>query len=159
MLSTPDLCDAHPDRVQCLLADWRHFGAVNQFAGPVSTILCWEDNSRVAEAVQEPGEGRVLLVDGGGSLQRALLGDRLAGLALDNGWAGIVVYGAVRDVEIFAQMPIGIVALRACPMKTDKQNRGERDVELTFEGVHVRPGMWLSADLNGVIVSTQQFKD
>jgi regulator of ribonuclease activity A len=111
------------------------------------------DNSRVAEAVLEPGEGRVLLVDGQGLLHRSLLGDRLAQLASDNRWAGIVVIGAIRDVEVIDQIDLGVQALGVCPVKTQKQGRGARDIPLAFPAVTVHPGDWIYADCNGVLVS------
>lgn len=150
--TTPDLCDAHPD-VAVLPFQFRLFGQRTVFAGPVSTVACFEDNSRVAEAVAEPGEGRVLVVDGQGSLDRSLLGDRLAAKASENGWAGVVVLGAVRDVEIIDGIDIGVRALGVCPRKTDKQDRGDRDVPLRVGEVPVLPGGWLYADRNGVIIS------
>jgi regulator of ribonuclease activity A len=156
MRSTPDISDAFPNDVVCIHADWRHFGRANVFSGPVSTIDCFRDNSRVAQALEEPGKGRVLLVDGKGDCHRALLGDRLAGLALQNGWAGIVVYGAVRDVEIFSQMDIGVMALRACPLKTDKKGEGLRDVAINIEQIKIEPGMWLYADTNGILIAEKK---
>lgn len=152
--TTPDLCDAHPE-VAVLPFQWCAFGCRERFAGPISTVACFEDNSRVAEAVAEAGRGRVLVVDGQGSLDRSLLGDRLAALAADNGWAGVVVIGAVRDVEIIDQIDIGVRALGVCPRKTDKQDRGDRDVPLRLGEVPVNPGGWLYADRNGVVVSDQ----
>ena len=153
--TTPDLCDAHP-AVAVLPFQWQSFGRRERFAGPISTVACFEDNSRVAEAVTEPGEGRVLVVDGQGSLDRSLLGDRLAALAANNGWAGTVIVGAVRDVEIIDQIDLGVRALGVCPRKTDKQDRGDRDVPLRLGEVPVNPGGWLYADRNGVVISEQR---
>jgi regulator of ribonuclease activity A len=150
--TTPDLSDAHasatvlPFQFQC-------FGGHEKFAGPVSTIACFQDNSRVAEAVAEPGHGRVLLVDGQGSLARSLLGDNLAKKAVDNGWAGIVVIGAIRDVEIIDTLAIGVRSLGVVPMKTQKLDKGDRDTPLSLREVVVEPGFWLYADRNGVLVS------
>ena len=127
----------------------------SRFAGPVSTIACDADNSRVAEAVAEPGNGRVLLVDGQGALHRSLLGDRLAQLASDNGWAGVVVIGAIRDVEVIDGIDIGVQALGVCPVKTDKQGVGDRDIPLILREVPVAPGDWLYADRNGVLLSSE----
>lgn len=156
MISTPDLCDQFPEAAKWLGLDWRRYGGRPSFSGEISTVRCFEDNSRVADAVQETGNNRVLLVDGGGSLQRALLGDRLAEAALSNGWSGIVVCGAIRDVEVIREMPLGVFALRTCPLKTEKKGLGERDVVLDMGGVTIAPGMWLYADANGVIVSEQK---
>ncbi len=150
--ATPDLSDAHPD-ARHLDFQLRLFGQRERFAGSVSTIACHADNSRVAEAVAEPGAGRVLLVDGCGDLRRSLLGDRLAQLASDNGWSGLIIIGAVRDVDIIDQIDIGVQALGVCPVRTHKQGRGDRDVPLVLGGVEVKPNNWLYADRNGVLVS------
>jgi regulator of ribonuclease activity A len=152
--TTPDLSDASPE-AQWLPYQFCGFGLRERFAGPVSTIACHIDNSRVAEAVEEPGAGRVLLIDGQESLQRSLLGDRLAEKAFDNQWAGIVVIGAVRDVEIIDQIDIGVRSLGVCPVKTDKKGLGDRDKPLSLREVLVEPGDWLYADRNGVLVSKQ----
>ena len=156
--TTPDLSDAYPE-AHHLAFQFRQFGEREHFAGPVSTVACHADNSRVAEAVAEAGEGRVLLVDGQGALHRSLLGDRLAQLAADNGWSGVVVIGAVRDVEVIDGIDIGVQALGVCPVKTDKQGVGDRDVSLLLGGISVQPGDWLYADRNGVLVSSKQLTD
>lgn len=150
--TTPDLSDAHPE-ARHLPFQFRQFGQRSRFCGRVSTVSCELDNSRVAEAVTESGEGRVLLVDGQGLLHRSLLGDRLAQLASDNGWAGVVVIGAIRDVEVIDQIDLGVQALGVCPVKTEKQGRGERDVPLVFPTLTVNPGDWLYGDRNGVLIS------
>ena len=152
--TTPDLSDANAD-AQVLPFQWQSFGQRQKFAGPVSTVACLDDNSRVAEAVTEPGEGRVLLVDGRGSLDRSLLGDRLAELASSNGWAGVVVVGAVRDVEVIDGIDIGVKSLGVCPQKTEKRNIGDRDVALRLGEVPVQAGDWLYADRNGVLVASR----
>lgn len=150
--TTPDLSDAHPDAA-VLPFQWQRFGRRERFAGPVSTVACFEDNSRVAEAVDEPGAGRLLFVDGRGSLDRSLLGDRLAEKASANGWAGVVVIGAVRDVEIIDTLDIGVFALGICPRKTDKRGVGDRDVTVNLAELAIAPGDWVYADRNGVLVS------
>jgi len=152
--ATPDLSDAHPE-THHLGFQFRRFGMRERFAGPVSTVACHADNSRVAEAVAEAGGGRVLLVDGQSALHRSLLGDRLAQLAADNGWSGVVVIGAVRDVEVIDGIDIGVQALGVCPVKTDKQGVGDRDVPRLLSGVAVNPGDWLYADRNGVLISSE----
>jgi regulator of ribonuclease activity A len=151
--TTADLCDAHEAQLRVLLRPWRDYGGRAAFRGQVSTVRCFEDNSRVREAVHEPGRGRVLLVDGGGSLARALLGDLLAAQAVQNGWAGVVVLGAVRDVAVLATLPLGVKALGAVPRKTERRGAGERDVALWLDGGEVRPGDWLYADADGVLTS------
>ena len=153
--TTPDLLDGHTEAT-VLPFQWQSFGLRRKFAGPVSTVACYEDNSRVAEAVTEPGEGRVLLVDGRGSLHRSLLGDRLAELASGNGWAGVVVIGAVRDVEVIDEIDIGVKSLGICPQKTDKRDVGDRDVPLRLAEVPVQVGDWLYADRNGVLVAAHR---
>lgn len=151
MYSTADISDAHPE---ALVADpiFQSFGGHGAFHGSISTVLCFEDNSLVREAVEQPGEGRVLVVDGGGSLTCALLGDQLAALARDNGWAGVVVNGCVRDVGELAETAVGVRALAAHPRRSVKRGAGERDVAVTFAGVTFRPGAWLYADADGIVV-------
>ncbi len=114
-ISTPDLCDQYGEAIQVADPIFRHFGSVQQFGGEVVTIKCFEDNSLVADTVATPGDGRVLVVDGGGSLRRSLLGDNLARKAVENGWAGIVVYGAIRDIEEIAPMYTWCVGNRIDP--------------------------------------------
>lgn len=150
--TTPDLCDAHPE-VQVVEPRFRGFGGRVAFHGAIATVRCHEDNSRVRELAGTPGQGRVMVVDGGGSLRRALLGDQIAANAARNGWAGFLIHGAVRDVEVLAQLDLGVQALAAHPMKTEKRGLGEMDVPVRFAGVDFHPGHWLYADANGVIVS------
>ncbi len=150
--TTPDLCDAHPE-VQVVEPRFRGFGGRVAFHGAIATVRCHEDNSRVRELAGTPGQGRVMVVDGGGSLRRALLGDQIAANAARNGWAGFLIHGAVRDVEVLAQLDLGVQALAAHPMKTEKRGLGEVDVPVRFAGVDFHPGHWLYADANGVIVS------
>jgi regulator of ribonuclease activity A len=155
--ATCDLCDAHKGdtsgQFRVLPPLLRDFGAVRQFAGPVSTVKCHEDNTLVKAAVDSPGEGRVLVVDGGGSLRRALVGGNLGAAAARNGWAGVVVDGCVRDVAELATHAVGIKALASMPLPTEKRNEGQRDVAVQVLGVWVRPGDWLYADEDGVVVS------
>ncbi|MFR0674703.1 ribonuclease E activity regulator RraA [Enterobacterales bacterium AW_CKDN230030176-1A_HGKHYDSX7] len=150
---TPDLCDAYPDLIQVLEPMFSNFGGRDAFGGPIVTLKCFEDNSKVREQVEQPGEGRVLVVDGGGSLRRALLGDMLAAKAAKNGWAGLLIYGCVRDVDALAQTDVGVQALASHPLATEKRGLGDIDVPVTFAGVTFHPGHYLYADNNGVIVS------
>lgn len=152
-VSLPDLCDAFTDVVAVLEPMFSDFGGIDAFGGPVVTVKCFEDNSLVAEQVALEGKGRVLVVDGGGSMRCALLGDNLAQKAADNGWAGVLVYGCVRDVEILADISVGVQALAAHPRKSVKKGIGELDVPVTFGGVTIRPGDYLYADANGVLCS------
>jgi regulator of ribonuclease activity A len=158
--STCDLCDAHKASLltatdsafRVLPPVFRDFGGVARFAGPVSTVKCFEDNTVVKAAVESPGEGRVLVVDGGGSLRRALLGGNLAAAAARNGWAGVVIDGGVRDVAELAASAVGVRALATMPLPTDRRNQGQRDVPVQIQGVWVRPGDWLYADADGIVV-------
>jgi regulator of ribonuclease activity A len=152
----PDLCDEHSELVRVLTPMMRNFGGRTSFGGPISTIKCHEDNSLVADAVAEPGEGRVLVVDGGGSLRCGLLGDNLALKGAENGWAGVVVYGCVRDVVELAGTDLGIQALASHPLKSVKRGGGLRDVEVGFGGVAFVPGEFCYADGNGVLVSVKE---
>lgn len=151
--ATADLCDAHEGAVQVLIAPWRDYGGRKAFCGEVSTVRAFEDNSRVREAVHEPGRGRVLLVDGGASLARAMLGDLLAAKAVENGWSGVIVLGAIRDSAAIATMDLGVKALGTVPRKTERKGAGERDVALSIGKVTVRPGQWIYADDDGVVVA------
>ena len=133
---------------------FRDFGQRCKFAGTVSTVKCFEDNSLVKSALDEPGAQRVLVVDGGGSLRRALIGGNLGAAAARNGWAGVVVHGCVRDAAELAQCDVGIRALALMPLPTEKRNVGERDVAVQIDGVWVRPGDRLFADEDGIVVMT-----
>ena len=164
MPATTDLCDANEQ----LLADgslrvlaplFRSWGGRAAFAGPVSTLRCFEDNSLVRTALEEPGRGRVLVVDGGGSLRCALLGGNLAQLAEKNGWVGVVVNGCVRDADEIDACAIGVRALAAHPRKSDKRGIGQREVVLEFAGARIAPGQWCYADRDGVLISDQALAD
>lgn len=154
-LSVPDICDQFLDEIGVLEPLFSDFGGRRRFHGQIATVGCFEDNSLVGASVRAAGHGRVLVVDGGGSLRRALLGDLLAGEAFRNGWQGLVINGAVRDVEILATIDIGVKALAACPVKTEKRGAGERGLVLHFAGVSIEPGHWLYADANGVVVAAR----
>ncbi len=154
--STCDLCDLHKNDTsgafRVLPPLYRDFGARRRFAGNVSTVKCFEDNSVVKAALDEPGRERVLVIDGGGSLRRALVGGNIGAAAARNGWAGVVVHGAVRDAAELAQCEVGVRALALIPLPTEKRNAGERDVPVRIEGVWVRPGDWLYADADGIVL-------
>ena len=151
----PDLCDEYTEVVRVMTPMFRNFGARLSFGGPISTIKCHEDNSYVAHAVEEAGEGRVLVVDGGGSLRCALLGDNLALKASNNDWSGILIYGCVRDVDALAEIELGVQALASNPLRSTKQDIGQRDSPVTFGGISFVPGEYAYADNNGVIVSSK----
>jgi regulator of ribonuclease activity A len=157
--STCDLCDLHKNDAsgtfRVLPPVFRDFGARRRFAGNVSTVKCFEDNSLVKAALEEAGRQRVLVVDGGGSLRRSLVGGNLAAAAVRNGWAGILVQSCVRDAAELAQAEVGIRALALMPLPTEKRNSGERDVPVQIEGVWIRPGDWLYADDDGIVVMAE----
>jgi regulator of ribonuclease activity A len=151
-VSTADLYDEHGENLACCRLQFRSFGGHRSFSGPVTTVRCHEDNALLKSVLSGPGNGGVLVVDGGGSLNTALSGDLIAQLGVDNGWAGIVINGAVRDVALLAQMPIGIRALGSIPRKSAKTGAGEKDVPVTFGDVTFRPGDRLTADDDGIVV-------
>ena len=155
--STCDLCDDHKGdgdgAFRVLPPVFRSFGGRERFSGVASTVKCHEDNALVKAALDEPGRGRVLVVDGGGSLRRALVGGNLGAAAARNGWAGIVVDGAVRDVGELAACDVGIRALAAMPLPTVKRGEGQRDVPVQVQGVWVRPGERVFADDDGIVVT------
>ena len=155
--ATCDLCDAHEEdpsgAFRVLPPVFRDFGKAARFSGPVATVRAIEDNSRVREAVNSPGEGRVLLVEGGGSVRRALVGGNLAVAAAKNGWAGIVVDGAVRDLAELTAAGIPVKALALMPLRSVKRGEGQQGIPVEIQGVTVRPGEWLYADEDGIVVS------
>ena len=155
--STCDFCDVHKGDTsgafRVLPPVFLALGGVAAFWGPVSTVKCHEDNTQVKAAVESPGEGRVLVVDGGGSLRRALVGGNLAAAAVKNGWAGLVVDGCVRDVAELNAAAVGIRALALMPLPTERRGEGQRDVAVQIQGVWVRPGDWLYADADGIVIS------
>jgi regulator of ribonuclease activity A len=150
-LSTPDLCDQFPDLVRVFDAGFVGFGGREAFFGRAATVKCFEDNSKVKALAATPGAGRVMVVDGGGSLRRALLGDLIAAEAAGNGWAGFVIAGAVRDVELLRALDLGVKALGAVPVKTDKRGLGDLGVPVLVGGVTVEPGDWVCADATGIV--------
>lgn len=155
--ATCDLCDAHKTDTsgafRVLPPVFRDFGALTRFCGPVVTVKCFEDNTPVKAAVDSEGRNRVLVVDGGASLRRALLGGNLGAAAARNGWAGVVVDGCVRDVAELAVCATGIRALASMPLSTERKAPGESNVPVLIQGVWVRPGDWLYADEDGVVVA------
>ncbi|WP_419536251.1 ribonuclease E activity regulator RraA [Endozoicomonas sp.] len=154
--TTPDLCDDFADKIQVVEPGFKSLGGKTIFGGEIVTIKCHEDNSMVREQVFSDGQGKVLVVDGGGSLRRALLGDMLAEQAVSNGWQGVVVYGCIRDVEVISQLQLGVHALATHPMKTDKKGLGEVNIPIRFHGTDFIPGHFLYADLNGIVVSAER---
>lgn len=149
-----DLCDDYEDKLQILQPGMRDYGGNIKFSGHIVTLKLFEDNSLVREAVSEPGNGRVLVVDGGGSMRCALLGDILAGKAMANDWAGLIIYGCIRDSDDISKMSLGVKALDVMPLKSVKKGIGERDVPVTFMGVTFNPGEYVYCDHDGVVTST-----
>lgn len=152
MTATADLYDERGEELASLPLQLRRFGRDGAFDGPVRTVRCHEDNALVREVLSSPGDGAVLVVDGGGSLETALVGDVIAGLAVDHGWVGIVVHGAIRDAEAIDDLPIGVKALGTNPRKSAKTGAGEVDVPVTFGGVTFTPGAHLWSDADGILV-------
>jgi regulator of ribonuclease activity A len=149
---TADLVDEHGEALQSCDLQFRQFGGRSRFHGPIRTVECFQDNLLVKQVLSEPGAGAVLVVDGAGSLHTALVGDLIAGLARDNGWAGVVVNGAVRDVAALRDLDVGIKALGSNPRKSAKEGAGQVDVPVTFGGATFRPGRHLYSDEDGVVV-------
>lgn len=152
---TADLCDRFADHQHLQIAEplFRSFGAHKAFSGPIVTVKVFEDNVLIRQVLEEPGEGRVLVIDGGGSHRCALLGGNLSRLASQNGWAGIVAYGCIRDSVELESLPIGIRALHTHPLKSHKKGTGDRDVLITFAGVNFKTSRYLYADEDGIVVA------
>lgn len=155
-VSTADLVDQLGDGVRSCDLQLRQLGGRSRFAGPVRTVRCAGDNALVKQVLSTPGDGGVLVVDGGGSLHSALVGDLIAGAAVDNGWSGLVLHGVVRDAVALAALPIGIKALGTNPRKSRKAADGEVDVVVGFGGVTFAPGEWVFSDEDGILVLTEE---
>lgn len=155
-VSTPDLYDQFEAKVHTVAPMFSDYGGTREFHGSISTVKVHEDNSLVRAALEEPGNGRVLVVDGGGSLRCALVGDLLAELGRKNGWAGIVVYGCIRDSAVIGGIAIGVKALNTNPRKSVKRGHGDRDIPVTFGNVTFAPGHYLYADQDGILVSAEK---
>lgn len=158
MTPTADLCDAHPDAVRVATPGLLDFGGKSTFSGPVQTVRCYEDNTQVRAQLETPGEGRVLVVAGGGSRWCALLGGNLGVLARDNGWAGVVVDGCVRDVGELRPLAVGVRAWAACPRKSRKLGTGEVGVPVEAFGIRIQPGDHLWADADGLVVAERDLE-
>lgn len=151
---TCDLCDDHPDSVSVVTGlHWHHYGARSAFSGQIITVKCFEDNSKVKSLLNTDGEGKVLVVDGGGSLRNALIGDMIGASAVKNHWAGVLIYGACRDVDALATLDIGIAALGAVPIKSVRKDEGQVNLPIQFGGVTFTPGHYVYIDRNGVITA------
>ncbi|GAA1002362.1 putative 4-hydroxy-4-methyl-2-oxoglutarate aldolase [Acrocarpospora pleiomorpha] len=152
---TADLYDERGDQLDSCDLQLRQYGGCHSFAGSIATVRCHQDNALLKSILSEPGQGRVLVVDGGGSLHTALMGDVIADLAIASGWAGVVINGAVRDVSALRELNLGIKALGSNPRKSGKQGTGQRDVPVSFGGVTFHPGAELFSDDDGILVTRQ----
>ena len=152
-LTTADLFDRYEAQVSSCETQFRQFGGVRAFSGPLMTVRCFQDNVLLKQVLSKPGAGQVLVVDGGGSLGTALLGDLIAGLAQGNGWSGVVIFGAVRDTGALAELKVGVKALGSNPKKSRKVGAGELEVPVSFGGVTFTPGHWLYSDDDGILLS------
>lgn len=155
-LLTTDLCDKYADRVS--IAEpigFRDFGGKKIFSGEIYTVKCFEDNSYVRKTLETNGEGKVLVVDGGGSMRCALLGDMLGDLAIKNKWNGIIVYGCIRDSAAIGALPLGVKALNVIPIKSNKKNVGEEKVTVHFAGIDFVPGQFVYCDEDGIITANE----
>lgn len=154
--TTADLYDKYGDDLKVALPIFKDYGAKRIFHGPISTVKAHEDNSLVRSALEEPGEGRILIVDGDESLRCAMLGDMLAKLGMENGWSGIIVFGCIRDADVIATIDIGVKALNTNPRKSLKRGLGDRDIPVSFAGITFNVGEYVYADTDGVIVSEKK---
>jgi regulator of ribonuclease activity A len=153
MWNTPDLCDEFPSEITTLPPMFRSFGGKASFSGKVVTVKCFEDNSRVKELAATNGDGCVMVVDGGGSMQAALIGDLIAADAIKHGWQGIIINGCCRDVHELKTMDFGVFALASFPVKSNRQGVGEVNIDLELSGCTISSGMWVYADETGVILA------
>ena len=154
--STADLVDAHGPALRSCEVQSRQYGGRVRFCGPVRTVKTFEDNVLIKQVLSTSGDGAVLVVDGGGSLRCALMGDVIAGLAQKNRWAGLVIWGAVRDTAALARLDLGLKAIGSNPWKSGKSGSGLADVPVSFGGVTFSPGDWLYSDEDGIVVSTSR---
>ncbi len=155
-ISTPDLYDEHEKLVRSCATQFRDFGARKAFSGPIRTVRCHRDNELFRTLLKEDGRGAVIIVDAGGSLASALMGDRLAARGAENGWSGCVINGAVRDVADIGQIDFGVKALGTNPAKSTKTGAGAVDEPVSFGGVEFRPGDWVYCDENGILVAPRE---
>ncbi|BAL23544.1 ribonuclease E activity regulator RraA [Azoarcus sp. KH32C] len=153
VIQTADLCDANEGKVRIVSPMFRSYGGRPAFGGPIATLKVFEDNSLVRKALETDGHGQVLVIDGGGSMRCALVGDQLAQLGVANGWAGVIVYGCIRDSKAIGTMDLGVFALGTHPLKSIKKGAGDTDIPITFGGVSFVPGQYVYADEDGVVVS------
>jgi regulator of ribonuclease activity A len=151
-----DVMDVYPEKVRLLDNIFQSYGGKKSFHGPVATVKCFEDNSKIWEISEEDGNGRVLVIDGGGSLRHSVFGGNLAQKFHEKGWSGVIINGCTRDVSEQKDVPIGIKAIASCPRRAIKRNLGDRDVPVTVAGQLISPGEYLYADEDGIIVSDEK---
>jgi regulator of ribonuclease activity A len=151
--TTADLCDGFPQLVKLVEPLFREYGDSRKFAGPIETLKVFEDNTLVRQVLETEGRGKVLVVDGGGSVRCALVGGRLAALARDNGWSGLLIHGCVRDSAELCRIPVAVRALNASPMASRKNGEGQRGTNVAFAGVTFCPGQFLYADEDGILLA------
>ena len=156
MKATADLIDAYADELQSCELQFRSFGQRERFCGPISTVLCLEDNLLVRESLSQDSSGGVLVVDGHGSLRTALLGDRLAELGRSHGWSGVIIHGAIRDSQIIDKMDFAVKALGTNPRKSSKLRIGQVEIPVSFGCVLFQPGDWLYSDEDGIVVASRR---
>ena len=159
MISTADLYDAHPDLVRVCETQFRSYGGLSSFSGPCDTLATFEDHAPVLRALERPGLGRILVVDGQGSLRIGLMGDRLAGIAVKNGWGGVILNGAIRDTAGIDALPLGVKALGATARKNWQATLGTPDMPVHFGGITFLPGDWIYADRDCVVVSAEKLQE
>ena len=155
-MNTPDLSDKYPDKD--FLLDFQCFSRIKSMHGQISTVFCPDDNSFVREMLSENGHQKIMFIDGAKSKNVALLGDNLAALAIENNWSGIIVNGRIRDAEIISQLDVAIFALGTCPRKSSKKNQGKKNIELSIDGLTIKPGDWVYADINGILISDTELE-
>lgn len=155
-MNTPDLSDKYPDKD--FLLDFQCFSRIKSIHGQISTVFCPDDNSFVREMLSENGHQKIMFIDGAKSKNVALLGDNLVKLAIKNNWSGIIVNGRIRDAEIISQLDVAIFALGTCPRKSSKKNQGKKNIELLIDGLTIKPGDWVYADINGILISDSELK-
>ena len=155
-MNTPDLSDKYPDKD--FLLDFQCFSRIKSMHGQISTVFCPDDNSFVREMLSENGHQKIMFIDGAKSKNVALLGDNLAALAIENNWSGIIVNGRIRDAEIISQLDIAIFALGTCPRKSSKKNQGKKNIELSIDGLTLKPDDWVYADINGILISDSKLE-
>lgn len=153
--STADLCDAHSDKLAIVAPMFMEFGGRTAFSGQIRTLKVFEDNALIRQTVSTPGNGNVLVVDGGGSLRCALVGDQLALLAQQNNWSAVIVYGCIRDSVAISKIDVGIRALNTHPLRSLRKGIGDIDIPVVFGGVKFTPGQWLYADADGIVVAAE----